>query len=123
MHLHAGQSARVTNDDDDMLEQTESLDSDEVRNGDGDQVVDPPDEWIGSQDSGSLNDKLAAEVPNDPGGDPVSTDADASRQGDVALGLISDEDLDGIDPAAHGRHSGQIDGTPEDANSFFAVAE
>jgi hypothetical protein len=123
MHLHAGQSAGVTNDDDDMLQQAESLDSDEVRNDDGDQVVDPPDEWIGAQDSGSLDDKLAAEVPNDRGGDPVSTDTDASRQREVALGLISDEDLDGIDPAAHGRHSGQIDGTPEDGHSFFDVAE
>jgi hypothetical protein len=77
MHLHAGQSARVKNDDDDMLEQAESLDSDEVRNDDGDQVVDPPDDWIGAQDSGSLDDKLAAEVPNDPADAPVSTDADA----------------------------------------------
>jgi hypothetical protein len=32
----------MTADDDDMLEQAESLDSDEVRNDDGDEVADPP---------------------------------------------------------------------------------
>ncbi|MDT5324478.1 MAG: hypothetical protein QOF25_1630, partial [Mycobacterium sp.] len=40
--------------DDDTLEQAESLDSDEVRNDDGDQVADPPDEWIGADDNDSL---------------------------------------------------------------------
>jgi hypothetical protein len=58
--------------DDDMLEQAESLDSDEVRNDDGDEVVDPLDEWIDAEDNESLDDKLAAEVPDGPpeDGDP-----------------------------------------------------
>jgi hypothetical protein len=109
-------------DDDDMLEQAESLDSDEVRNDDGDQVADPPDEWIGADDNDSLADKLVAEVPDDPGSARVSTDAHDAGSGG-ALGLISDDDLDGIDPAGHGRVSGQIDGTPEDGDSFFNLAE
>jgi len=40
-----------------------------------------------------------------------------------ALGVINGEDLDGIDPDQHGRDSGQIDGTPEDGDSFFDVVE
>ena len=52
MSVSAGRSARVKNDDEDMLEQAASLD-DEIRNNDGDQVVDPPDEWIDVQNNGS----------------------------------------------------------------------
>jgi hypothetical protein len=100
--------------DDDMLEQAESLDSDEVRNDDGDQVADPPDEWIGADDNDSLADKLVAEVPDDPGSARVSTDAHDAGSGG-ALGLVN--------PAGHGSDSGQIDGTPEDGDSFFNVAE
>jgi hypothetical protein len=44
---------------DDMLDPSESLDSDEVRNDDGDEVVDPPDEWIEAEDHESLDEKLA----------------------------------------------------------------
>ena len=55
----------MTADDDDMLEQAEGLDSDEVRNNDGDQVADPPDQWIAPDDSDSLDEKLAAEEPDD----------------------------------------------------------
>jgi hypothetical protein len=53
MSVSAGRSARVKNDDEDMLEQAESLDCDEIRNNDGDQVVDPPDEWIDVHNNGS----------------------------------------------------------------------
>jgi hypothetical protein len=55
----------MTADDDDMLEQAEGLDSDEVRNDDGDQVADPPDRWIAPDDNDSLDEKLAAEEPDD----------------------------------------------------------
>jgi hypothetical protein len=47
---------------DDMLDQSESLDSDEVRNDDGDEVVDPPEHWIEAEDHESLDEKLAAEI-------------------------------------------------------------
>jgi hypothetical protein len=86
--------------DDDMLEQAESLDSDEVRNDDGDQVVDPPQQWIEAEDNTSLDDKLAAEVP----------DGLPPRVG---------EDLADVVPA--GKDGGQVDGTPEDGDSFFDV--
>jgi hypothetical protein len=103
-----GQPAIVENDfDDDTLEQSESLDSDEVRNDDGDAVVDPPDKWIKAEDNESLDQKLAAE-----------TDEDG------AVDVVSDDDnLDNIDPDVHGRESGQIDGTPEDGDSFFDVQQ
>lgn len=92
--------------DDDMLEQSESLDSDEVRNDDGDTVVDPPDRWIKADENESLDEKLAAENSGRPRDDVSGRD-----------------ELDGIDPDAHGRDSGQISGTPEDGESFFDVQE
>ena len=104
-----------------MLEQAESLDSDEVRNDDGDEVADPPDESIEADEHESLDDKLAAEVPDGSLGRPPTVAADSDHG--VALGLVGEEDLDRIDPAEHGSSSGQIDGTPEDGDSFFDVAE
>jgi hypothetical protein len=89
---------------DDMLDQSESLDSDEVRNDDGDEVVDPPEHWIEAEDHESLDEKLAAEISDD-----------AHDQ------IVSDDDLDRIDPNQHGRVKGQIDGTPEDGDSFYNV--
>jgi hypothetical protein len=121
MRRDAGQPADV-NGDDDMLEQAESLDSDEVRNDDGDEVADPPDEWIEADDNESLDDKLAAEVPEVSLDRQPSMDAHDSDHG-VALGLVSEEDLDQIAPTEHGSSSGQIAGTPEDGDSFFAVTE
>lgn len=91
---------------DDMLEQSESLDSDEVRNDDGDEVVDPPERWISADENESLDEKLAAEISDQAGQDRPSTQAD---------------DLDDIDPDAHGRTRGQIDGAPEDGESFYNV--
>jgi hypothetical protein len=90
---------------DDMLDQSESLDSDEVRNDDGDEVVDPPERWLEADDHESLDEKLAAEI-----------------SGDSRDQIVSDDvDLDRIDPSVYGRTSGQIDGTPEDGDSFFNV--
>jgi hypothetical protein len=103
-----------------MLEQSESLDSDEVRNDDGDEVVDPPEEWIEADDHESLDEKLAAEAPDELRDDAPSREAHDSDQGG-GLQLLSDDELDRIDPSVHGRESGQIDGTPEDGESFFNV--
>ena len=105
---------------DDMLEQSESLDSDEVRNDDGDEVVDPPDQWIEADEHESLDEKLAAETSDDPRDDEPSREAHDSDEGG-ALELLSNYDLDHIDPSQHGRESGQIDGTPEDGDSFFDI--
>jgi hypothetical protein len=113
----------VENDfDDDMLEQSEILDSDEVRNDDRDAVVDPPDEWIKVDDNESVDEKLAAETPDNPRDNQPSMQAHDADEGG-ALDVVSDHDLDDIDPDVHGRERGQIDGTPEDGESFFDVQE
>lgn len=90
---------------DNTLSPSESLDSDEVRNDDGDIVVDPPERWIDVDDDETLDEKLAEEEPEvwearDPGDD---ADADSER------------------PAR--RTFGQIDGTPEDGTSFYDVVD
>ena len=112
---------------DEMLSPSESLDSDEVRNDDGDEVVDPPERWISADDNDSLDAKLAAEVPDDASDDDdsdfePSRDAHDSDEGG-GLSLVSDDELDRIDPSVHGREQGQIDGTPEDGESFYEVTE
>jgi hypothetical protein len=93
--------------DDDTLSPSESTDSDEVRNDDGDIVVDPPDDWSEADKFGmtareeregeSLDDRLAAEEP--------------------------DELPDAAPPTERSArvHRGQIDGTPEDGDSLFNV--
>lgn len=84
---------------DNTLSPSESLDSDEVRNDDGDTVVDPPDEWIEAEEDESLDEKLAAEVPDVlPPGQP---EQERPSQ----------------------RTFGQNDGTPEDGDSFYNVVE
>jgi hypothetical protein len=103
-----------------MLDQSESLDSDEVRNDDGDEVVDPPDRWIETDEHGSLDDKLAAETADDARDDEPSRQAHDSDEGG-ALIVVSDEVLDRVDATKYGRENGQIDGTPEDGDSFFDV--
>ena len=110
--------------DDNPLNAAESLDSDEVRNDDGDEVADPPDRWIEPKDGESLDERLAEEVPDvtDDGHYEESTDAHDSSAGG-ALGLRSSDQLDRIDPERHGRTRGQLDGTPEDGESFFDVVE
>jgi hypothetical protein len=107
-------------DGEDMLDQSESLDSDEIRNDDGDEVVAPPDRWIEAEDHESLDEKLAAETPDLRPDDGPSREAHDADQGG-ALDVVDENDLDRIDPNTHGRVSGQIDGTPEDGDSFFDV--
>lgn len=56
----------IENGPDDTLSPSESTDSDEVANADGDEVVDPPDEWHGADREDAeetLEHKLAAEEP------------------------------------------------------------
>ena len=103
-----------------MLDQSESLDSDEVRNDDGDEVVDPPDRWIAAEDHESLDEKLGAEISDTAPDDRPSRDAHDSDEGG-ALDVVSDDELDHLDPTAYGRDRGQIDGTPEDGESFFNI--
>ena len=111
--------------DDNPLEPAEELDSDEVRNDDGDEVVDPPEEWIEAKDHETLDERLAEEVPDvmvdDEGGEAPSDAHDSDACG--GLTLVSNDEIDHMDPDVHGRERGQIDGTPEDGDPFYDVIE
>jgi hypothetical protein len=111
----------------DMLSPMEATDSDELRNADGDEVVDPPDHWSGVEKVGmtagealigeSLDQRLAEEVPDVTPDDINLADAD-----DVGF---TDETIAGSDvaPDDPGIHRGQVDGTTEDGDSLFPVLE
>ena len=98
---------------DDTLDVSESLDSDEVRNEDGDDVVDPPDHWSEADRFGttlreaeqgeSLDQRLAEEEPDVPpsGGEDESEDPDELQGAEIIDGVIV-EDV--------GLHRGQVDG-------------
>lgn len=122
-----GPMARDTSDDNPLTPE-EALDSDEVRNDDGDEVVDPPARWIDAREDETLDERLADEEPDvspsDWGhlplaGDDIRDADDKVRQTES----MSDDALDRIDPEQHGRERGQIDGTPEDGDSFYDVVE
>jgi hypothetical protein len=81
---------------DGTLGPSESLDSDEVRNDDGDVVVDAPLRWIPPEENLTLDSRLAAEEPE--------------------LGYS-----EGPPPRPRG-HRGQISGSPHDGPSFYIVA-
>ena len=95
----------------DTLNPSEATDSDELRNDDGDIVVDPPEGWSEAnrfemtareeREGESLDDRLAAEQP------------------DVSATAASAADDDGPRRA----HRGQIDGAPEDGDSLFKVVD
>jgi hypothetical protein len=106
--------------DDIPLEPAEQLDSDEIRNDDGDEVVDPPERWIDAREDESLDERLADEEPDIGPSDIDLRDADDRVRETQS---ISDDALDRTDPEQHGRERGQIDGTPEDGDSFYDVVE
>jgi hypothetical protein len=87
----------------DTLNPAESLDSDEVRNDDGDTVVDPPEGWSQANEGESLDERLSEEEP-DVGDDPVDDDVTDDALPDRA-------------------HRGQISGSPEDGDSLYPVVE
>jgi hypothetical protein len=114
----------------DTLRPMEALDSDDVRNDDGDNVVDPPDDWreanrtyrlprgeVGGGES--LDEKLAAEVPDRRA---APAPADDARPAGVVEPLPEDV-IDDLDPGHHGTDAGQVSGTPEDGDSLFTVVE
>jgi hypothetical protein len=110
----------------DTLRPMEALDSDDVRNDDGDEVVDPPDHWSEADRSDmaprahgggeSLDDKLAAEQ-------PLPSDTGESVEQTGATELLSDDEVDRLLPDDHGSDEGQVSGTPEDGDSIFPVVE
>ena len=92
---------------DDTLSPSESTDSDEVRNDDGDIVVDPPDDWSEA--------------------DRFGMTAREEREGESLEARLAEEEPDVVPepgppverPARV--HRGQIDGAPEDGDSLFNV--
>jgi hypothetical protein len=114
-----------TDDFDDFpLSQSEELDSDEIRNDDGDEVADPPERWIAPKDDETLSERLTEEEPDvsEDDEDDDATEAHDSDEGG-GLELESDDQLDRLDPEQHGRTLGQIDGTPEDGDSFYSIEQ
>ena len=109
---------------DDTLRPMEALDPDDVRNDDGDEVVDPPERWAAADkvaeepDGESLDEKLAAEEP-----EPSPDEGQAPAELDEDTELLPDDEVDDIDPEDHGRDHGQVDDTPEDGDSLFPVVE
>ena len=104
--------------DDNPLTPEEQLDSDEVRNDDGDEVVDPPEQWIEAREDETLDERLADEEPDVRPDDIDLRDADDTT---AETESVPDDALDHVDPEQHGINRGQIDGTPEDGESFFDV--
>ena len=93
----------------DTLRPAEATDADELRNKDGDEVVEPPEGWQQADRVGageSLDERLAAEEPDTPAG---------------AAAGSPDPDVEQVDGT--GVHRGQVDGTPEDGDSLFPVVE
>ncbi len=88
-------------DDDNMLSPSESTDSDELRNRDGDQTVEPPENWHGANQFGmneaeaeqgeSLDDKLDAEQPDV--GEVEGTEPDPG-DGTSFFPVADDDELD-----------------------------
>lgn len=113
---HGGMARDVS--DDFPLTPEEALDSDEVRNDDGDETADPPERWIEAREDESLDERLADEEPDvSPEDIDVGDGDDRQRETET----VSDDSLDELDPGQHGRARGQIDGTPEDGDSFYEV--
>jgi len=133
----------------DTLSPSEGLDADEVRNDDGDEVVDPPEGWSEAdkfgttqreeQEGESLDQRLAEEEPDiepeTPPEVPVTVMPDDELTEDLVDEVI-DEDADEEDGTV--KHAevvdgvivedsrvdrGQIDGSPEDGESIFPIVE
>ncbi len=106
---------------DDTLSPKEALDSDEIRNDDGDDVVTAPDTWLDPREDETLGQRLADEVPDISVDDPVS---DVVREDGISSSEFAVKEADVVDGVIveDSRVSrGQIDGTPEDGESFFDV--
>ena len=108
----------------DTLRPMEALDSDEVHNADGDEVVDPPDHWSEANrpevdDQGqTLDERLAAEVP-----EPSPDDIAGAGEGAGDTELLADDDVDRVVPGDYGTDRGQVSAAPEDGESIFPVVE
>ena len=123
-------SANDTGGPGDTLRPSEALDSGDVRNRDGDDVVDPPETWTEADKFGmtpreeregeSLDDKLAAEEP-EPSVDTLADSDTTAVDNDTQL--LADDEIDRVVPDDHGQDEGQVGGTPEDGDSIFPVVD
>ncbi len=93
------------------LNRSESTDSDEIHNDDGDIVVDPPEGWSGV-------DKFGVTEREEREGEPLDARL-AAEEPDV-----TEVNEDFLEEGPPGRaHYGQIDGAPEDGDSLFEVVD
>ena len=133
----------------DTLSPSEGLDSDEVRNDDGDEVVDPPEGWSGADRFGttqreeregeSLDERLAEEEPDVAPAEPLERPVAAMPDDELTEDVVDEVvDGDGAVVDGSGKHAevvdgvivedsrvdrGQIDGSPEDGDSLFPIVE
>ncbi len=97
----------------DTLGPSESLDSDEVRNDDGDTVVDPPEDW-------SEADKFGMTAREQREGE--SLDARLAEEEPDVLEQVTPPVLPPDGPPGRA-HRGQVSGAPEDGDSLYDVVE
>ena len=69
--------------------------------------------------SGNMGDMASDDFDDNPLEPAEQLDSD----GGGGLRLVSNDEIDHMDPESHGRERGQIDGTPEDGDSFYDVVE
>jgi hypothetical protein len=111
----------------DMLSPMQATDSDDIRNDDGDEVVNPPEDWSGVDKVGmtareqregeTLDERLAGEEP-----DVVSVGVDPAVADDPATVVAAYPGTD-VAPEEGGRHRGQVGGTPEDGDGLFPLVD
>lgn len=97
---------------DGTLGPSESLDSDQVRNDDGDIVVDAPLRWIAPEVHLTLDTRLAAEEAEVGYDEVAKVDEDEGAKVGYGGRLLP----------RTGLHRGQISGSPYDGPSFYLVA-
>lgn len=119
-----GTTANDLGGEHDLLSPMEATDSDDVHNADGDEVVDPPEDWSGvdkfgitaeeQREGDTLEHRLAQEEPD------IAADGVDPRDGTGGGQRIEGSDVAEGEP---GVHRGQVDGAPEDGESIFPVVE
>ncbi|MGE0217035.1 hypothetical protein [Mycolicibacterium sp.] len=85
-----------------MLSPMEATDPDDVHNADGDEVVDPPEDWSGA--------------------DKYGMSAEEQREGESLDQRLAEEEPD-VTADEPGVHRGQVSGSPEDGDSLYPVVE
>jgi hypothetical protein len=100
----------------DTLDPSESTDSDEILNDDGDIVVDPPEHW-------SEADKFGMTAREEREGEPLDQRL-AAEEPDVLNDVTAAPSADDADDELPARvHRGQVSGAPEDGDSLFEVVD